>query len=230
MSEQQQVSNGRRAALVALVVATAIAVAWTFWPQGEQQADAVVVPAAQKIEPGTVLKSSECGNPATEPFRPTRITVKGVAKNAPVLALARDGNNVPKAPPISTAGKSQYGWDDPTQANPNINDTLKPPGAFPGADQGNVLLNAHTWPDGTAFGNRLMEHLAIGDRIVVRGKNAELCYEVTKKIVIRAADGSAEYYQQDGPPQLALIVCSPPRLGPGNWENRTIWFASPLTA
>lgn len=229
MSEQQQVSNPRRAALVALVVATAIAVAWTFWPRGEQRAEAVVVPP-QTVQAGTVLNPSVCGNPATEPFRPTRISVQGVAKNAPVLALGRDARNVPQAPPISTAGKSQYGWDDPTQANRAINDTLKPPGAFPGADRGNVLLNAHTWPDGTAFGNRLMEHLDVGDRIVVRGKNAELCYRVTKKIVIRAADGSAEYYQQDGPPQIALIVCSPPRLGPGNWENRTIWFASPITA
>ncbi|MET3962186.1 hypothetical protein ABIE44_002120 [Marmoricola sp. OAE513] len=223
------VSNQRRAALVVLVVATTIALVWTFWPQGERKSPAAKPPPAQAVLPGTVLKSSECGNQADKPFRPTRITVSGVGKNSQVLALGRDGNNVPRAPSLSSAGKTQYGWDDPAQAT-NFSDTLKPAGALPGSAKGNVLLNAHTWPDGSALGNRLMEHLKVGDKIVLGGKHAELCYRVTKKIVIKAADGSAEYYQQDGPPQLALIVCSPPRIGPGNWVHRTIWFASPMAA
>lgn len=203
--------------LVALLVATLIALVWTFWPSPEVAApEAVEPPAPQKVVAGSVLKPSVCGRPATKPFVPTTITVDQVATNAPVLALPRDGNNVPQAPSLSAAGKSQFAWDQPTLA--------------PGSPKGNVLINAHTYPDGSALGNQLLDHFEVGDRIIVRGANAELCYQVTKRVVIEAADGSFEYYVQDGPPQLALIVCSPPRLGPGNWKNRTIWYASPINA
>jgi hypothetical protein len=224
------VSNGRRAALVALVVATAVALVWTCWPQTENAPAVAKVPPVQTVVPGSVLKSSTCGEQATRPFKPTRISIAHVARSAPVLALARDAENVPGVPALSSLGKTQYGWDDPSKARPGVHDLLKPPGAMPGGATGNVLMNAHTWPDGSALGNRLLDHLDVGDKIILAGKNAELCYKVTKRIVIRAADGSTAYYQQDGPPQIALIVCSPPRLGPGNWQNRTIWFASPVPA
>lgn len=233
MSDQSPtLSNPRRIALVALVVATLIAVAWTFWPQDEATPAPAATPAPQVTVAPTVLKPAQCGDPATKPFRPTRISIAGITKDAEVLHLGRDGNNVPKAAALTAAGKTQFGWDDPTKATPGISDTVKPTGAYPGAKQGNVLLNAHTWPDGQApaLGNLLLAGLETGDKIVVKGKNAELCYRVTKKIVIKAADGSPEYYEHDGDPQLALIVCSAPRLGPGNWVNRTIWFAEPITA
>lgn len=210
----------RRTALVALLVATVIALAWTLWPQPatvNPPPEAIEPPAPQAVVAGSVLKSAVCGEPATEPFVPTSITVDRVATNAPVLALPRDANNVPQAPPLSGAGKSQFAWDKPTLA--------------PGSPRGNVLINAHTYPDGSALGNKLLETFDVGDRIIVRGsKGEELCYEVTKRDVIVAAEGSWEYYEQDGPPQLALLVCSPPRLGPGNWKNRTIWYASPIKA
>jgi len=213
MSRRDDVA--RRSALVALIVATVIALAWTLWPDANKPDPAKpVIPAAQEIVAGTTLHPAVCGNPAKKPFVPKQISVAGVTNRANVLALPRDGNNVPQAPPLSDVGKTEFAWDAPT---------IKP-----GEPKGNVLINAHTWPDGSALGNHLLEHLNIGDRIVVHGKYAELCYKVTKRTVIVASDGSAEYYVQDGPPQLALIVCSPPRLGPGNWYHRTIWYASPI--
>lgn len=230
-SASPTLSNRRRIALVALVVATAIAIAWTFWPQPEPKASAQPPVPQQTIAP-SVLKPSECGRAPAKGFRPTRISIAGIARNAEVLQLGRDGNNVPRAADLTAAGKTQFGWDDPTKATPGVYDESRPPGAYPGDAKGNVLLNAHTWPDGQppALGNLLLADLHIGDKIVVKGKDAMLCYKVTKKIVIKAADGSAEYYEHDGPHQLALIVCSAPRLGPGNWVNRTIWFASPVTS
>lgn len=206
----------RRSALVVLVVATVIALAWTLWPDARKIDRAVAadpVPA-QEVRAGTLMHPTVCGNPATRRFVPKQISVDGVTSRARVLALGRDGNNVPQAPPLSSIGKTEFAWDQPT---------IKP-----GAPKGNVLINAHTWPDDSALGNHLLDHLNVGDRIVVHGTYAELCYKVTKRVVIEAAYGSAEYYVQDGPPQLALIVCSPPRLGPGNWKNRTIWYASPI--
>lgn len=213
------VPTRRRTALVALLVATLIALVWVLWPQQELAPPeaAIVPPAPQKVVPGSTLKPGVCGRPATKPFVPTRISVDKVATNAQVLAMPRDANDVPQAPPISAAGKRQFAWDAPT---------LKP-----GSPRGNVLINAHTYPDGSALGNLLMQHLQVGERIIVRGANGEeLCYRVTKRVVIEAADGSWEYYEQEGPPQIALIVCTAPRLGPGNWKNRTIWYASPINA
>ena len=206
----------RRTTLVVLVVGTVITLAWTLWPDATKidKVEDDPAPAAQQIVAGTRLHPTVCGNPANKPFVPKQISVHGVTSKAQVLAMPRDGNNVPQAPPISNAGKTQFAWDRPT---------IKP-----GEPKGNVLINAHTWPDGTALGNHLLEKLKVGDRIVVHGAREELCYQVTKKTVIEAADGSFEYYEQDGPPQLALIVCSPPRLGPGNWLHRTIWYAAPL--
>jgi hypothetical protein len=222
-----QESTVRRVSLVALVLATVVALAWVLWPHPTREAAAPSTPLA--VVPGTLLKASVCGTPPAKPFVPTRISIKKVATDAPVIALGRDSNNVPQAPAVSSVGKSQFAWDDPTLTPSSMRNPDRLPGAVPGSPQGNVLINTHTWPDGTAFGNHLLDHLQVGGRIILRGKHAELCYKVTRRFVIKAIDGSVDYYVQDGPPQLALIVCSPPRLGPGNWENRTIWLASPIT-
>jgi hypothetical protein len=207
---------GRRSALVALVVATVIALAYALWPDGTkvEASKPAPVPAVQKVVAGTTMHPTVCGKPATKPFVPKQISVDGVTNRARVLALPRDFENVPQAPPLSDVGKTEFAWDAPT--------------VKPGAPKGNVLINAHTWPDGSALGNHLLENLHVGDRIVVHGTYAELCYKVRKRTVIVASEGSYDYYAQHGPPQLALIVCSPPRLGPGNWYHRTIWYASPI--
>lgn len=220
-------TSGRRSAQVALLVAVLLGFLWFLLrpqplPTTAPELQVPVAPAEQAVAAGSVLKPkpNPCLRPATAPFRPTRITVPGVTRDATVLALPRDGANVPQAPPISSVGKTQFAWS-------------LPPDPMPGDPKGNVLLNAHTWPDGTALGNHLLDHLQVGGRIIVQGRSADghrqtLCYRVTKRVVIVASDGSVEYYQRNGPPQLALIVCSPPRLGPGNWLHRTIWYASPV--
>lgn len=203
----------RRSALVAMVVALAIVAVWRLWPDPET---VVAAPEPQTVAPGTILEADACHRPPDHAFVPKKISIPKVARNADVHALPRDANNVPSAIPVGNSdAKTAFAWDEPT---------IKP-----GEPRGNVLINAHTWPDGTALGNHLLEHLQVGGRIVVRGDAGEvICYKVTKRFVIVAADGSAEYYEKDGPPRIALIVCSPPRLGPGNWVHRTIWFASPV--
>ncbi len=44
-----------------------------------------------------------------------------------------------------------------------------------------------------------------------------------------AADGYPPYYDADGPPRVAIIVCSGTRTGPGEWSHRTIWFGRAIT-
>jgi hypothetical protein len=214
----------RRTAQAAVVVGALVLLLWVLLqphPGGSAAPPRTAEPPAQQVvAAGSVLAPKPCYRPATAPFTPTRITGPGVVRNATVLSLPRDSANVPQAPPISDVGKTEFAWS-------------RPPDPMPGTAKGNVLINAHTWPDGTALGNKLLEGLQLGDRIVVHGRSADgraqtLCYRVTKRDVIVASDGSWEYYEREGPPQLALIVCSPPRLGPGNWLHRTIWYAAPL--
>ena len=74
----------------------------------------------------------------------------------------------------------------------------------------------------------MLDKLDEGDRIVLEGANARLCYTVNKRIEVLATDGYSPYYDRDGSPKIALIVCSGERTGPGEWSHRTIWFAEPM--
>ncbi|MEO6472511.1 MAG: class F sortase [Aeromicrobium sp.] len=210
----------RRRVLAAIcaIIAVALAAAWLLWsnpePSRSQAWPLVTLPTIA----GPTAKPNVCEQePSSEPFTPTRIDIDHIQARIPVIALGRDGNNVPSVPPISNVGKAEFAWD-------------KPPGLMPGSPKGNVLLNAHTWPDGSALGNRLLAKLKVNDKIAVRGDSTHLCYRVTEKIEVVASNGFPAYYEREGDPQLAIIVCSGTRLGPGHWTKRTIWFAAPITA
>jgi hypothetical protein len=147
-------------------------------------------------------------------FDPQTIAIPGVTRGAAVVTPPRDPDGLPGTPPLTDRGKSVFAWD-------------REQGVRPGDPAGNVLLNAHTWPDGSALGNKLLAGLERGDRIVVVGRTARLCYQVTERVEVLAKRGLSRYYDSSGPPQLAIVVCSGRRLGPGVWEKRTVWFASP---
>lgn len=186
-------------------------------------APARVAPVVQPVPAQTVVRGatlharpSPCDGGATSAFVPTRITIPGITTDSAVIGLPRDHYNIPSPLPLTEAAKHEFAWD-------------QQPSPMPGAPIGNVLLNTHTWPWGSApaMGNLLLEHLRAGDRIIVSGAHAHLCYRVTKQVEIRADQAYDAYYATDGPPQLAIMVCSGVRRGPGDWANRMIWFASP---
>jgi hypothetical protein len=158
---------------------------------------------------------SRCPEPK-HPFVPKSVTIPGVDKHTTVLALRRDGRGVPRTPPISDRGKWQFAWD-------------KPANIMPGSKHGNVKLNAHTYPDGSALGNRLLRQVHKGQRIVVLGaKGQRLCYDVTRRVQVSGDRPYPPYFSTTGKPQLAILVCSGRRRGPGDWAKRTIWYASPV--
>ena len=64
--------------------------------------------------------------------------------------------------------------------------------------------------------------------ITLRAGDTSLCYRVTKRVEVGAYADYGPFWIEDGPPQLAMIVCSGRRLGPANWTHRTIWFAEPF--
>lgn len=212
------VGSRRTAGLVALAVALGVVlvagVVLLLRPDPEPATQATADPTSAETSPPAAAETGqqECADSARTTFRPRHVTVEGIIDGAEVRALPRDDNNVPGVPPISD--KQVFAWDRP--------------GIRPGAPRGNVLLNAHTWPDGSAVGNAMLRDLGEGDRIVLRGGDSRLCYEVTRQVEVRAADGYPPYYETDGPPQLAIVVCSGERTGPGEWSHRTLWFASPV--
>ena len=171
----------------------------------------VVQPAAASTVPAV------CRAPARRGFWPLQANVQLVGKRIPVIPVGRT-HGVPNSPPLTTSGKRSFGWDKK--------------GPAPGSRRGNVRFNAHTYPDGSALGNRMLAHLHVGARIIVRGSNGVgICYRVTKRIRVtpRSYAARVAYYNTTGKPRLAIVVCSPPRLGPGNWKYRTIWYAKPST-
>jgi len=162
--------------------------------------------------PSPTPEPGPCDDQASEPITPTEISFPGIVNDAKVIALPRDGRDIPSVPPLTDAGKQQVAWD-------------RPPGIKPGSPKGNVLLNVHTYGDGSALGNKLLTDLKKGDLIIVRGGHETLCYEVDRRIEVLASRGYPPYYDTNGPNQLALLACSGKRLGPSNYTHRTLWFA-----
>jgi len=212
--------------VVVVVVGVAVGLLWLDHPaattsgspraEPSPSASSPVSAAPLHVQPSTTLAGRPGCGPARHSFAPVSISIPGVTRGASVVRPPRDANNIPGTPPVTTAGKSLFAWDTAQ-------------GTMPGQRHGNVLLNAHTWPDGSALGNRMLASLHPGDRIVVHGASERLCYRVTERVEVLAVDGLPRYYAKDGPPQLAILACSGTRLGPGNWTKRTVWFASPTT-
>ena len=154
---------------------------------------------------------------AAHPFIPTTVTIPDLDQTVPVIGLHRDGRDVPSTAPTTREGKAVMAFDLDS-------------GIRPGDREGNALLNAHTWPDGTAIGNALLADLDEGDRIVAGSDHGTMCYQVSERIEVRAdsREAAERYFARSGPHQLAIVVCSGERLGPGEWTHRTIWYAAPV--
>lgn len=164
--------------------------------------------------PTPVPREDPCATQARTGFVPTTVSVEGVTRRADVLGLPRDGAGVPGVPPVND--KDAFAWDLG--------------GIEPGSSEGHVLLNTHTWPDGSAMGNHLLDALEVGDELRLGRPGKVACYEVTERVEVRAEDGYPGWSATDGPPQVVIVVCSGERRGPGNWSHRTLWFASPVAA
>lgn len=153
-----------------------------------------------------------CEYGATKPFTPTSVDIEGVREDLPVIPLARDGSDVPGVP--SVGATHTVAWDAP--------------GPKPGSKRGLVRFNAHTWPNGAALGNEMLATFDVGDVLTLRHGKTKLCYRVTERVEVDGYSTYDPFYALDGPAKFAFIVCSGQRLGPGNWNKRTIWFGTPI--
>jgi hypothetical protein len=168
----------------------------------------ILTPPAPEPKP-----THDCST-ARQPFVPSEINFADIADGIRVLPTHRvDGH--PGTPPLTSVGKRQAAFD--------LDSGIKP-----GDPEGNSLFNVHTWPDGSALGNRLLAELHKGDRITVRGDTGRICYRVTDRVEVSEHDPGKRYYATTGSPQIAIVACSGRRVGPEHWTMRTIWYASPV--
>src|SRR5690242_6438342 len=111
---------------------------------------ATLLPLLLVLGPAGPASASVCANPARHPFSPSRASVANVGRGITVLALAETAGGYPGLPPLTSSGKQDFAWDRQAPK--------------PGSAYGNVRFNAHTYPDGSALGNRLLAHLKVGNR------------------------------------------------------------------
>ena len=163
--------------------------------------------------PTPTAKPRPCAGQARVGFVPTRLTVPGVVRKAAVIGVPRDAAGVVGVLPH--ADNRNFAWDLG--------------GVLPGSPEGHVLLNTHTWPDGSAMGNRLLDRLQVGNELRVEGEDGEVaCYRVGERVEVPVEEGYPGWSAEDGPPQVVIVVCSGERRGPGDWSHRTLWFADPV--
>ncbi|WP_183095602.1 class F sortase [Nocardioides stalactiti] len=216
--------RSRFAAGVVLVAVIGALLVWWLRPEeepdraAETRQPAAPAPTPTVSSPPLDPVPGPCDRPPRKPFIPEELTVEGVVEGADVIGVPRDSRGVTGVLPFGN--RSDFAWDLG--------------GIRPGSKRGNVLLNTHTWPGGAdvpaaAVGNGLLAGLDRGDEIRVSGdRGALLCYRVTDRIEILATLPFPDYYEDDGRPRLAIIVCSGERTGPSEWTHRTIWFARPV--
>jgi len=136
-------------------------------------------------------------------------------KTYKVVPVKRTRDGSIGTPPVTTAGKKLVGWD---------------PHRRPGTGSGSVILDAHTWPDGSALGNAMLKKLKKGAVITMTdGHGKGVCYRIDQRTSYpRAKVPRARMFRTWGHEQLVIVVCSGKRLGPGNWLRRTVWFGTPI--
>ncbi|HEX7738752.1 MAG TPA: class F sortase [Marmoricola sp.] len=151
-------------------------------------------------------------SPAKRSFGPTHARI-GVLHHTYKVIRVRRVRGAIGTPPVTTRGKHLVGWDHAVQ---------------PGARHGTVVMDAHTWPDGSALGNALLGRLHKGNLIRVSHGRRAICYRIVKRHSYpRARIPMSKIVRAGGHPRLAIIVCSGTRLGPGNWLRRTVWIGVP---
>jgi hypothetical protein len=160
--------------------------------------------------------TAPCSSGVTGPFRPVQGGGPTIGSKYKVLAMARLSSGAMATPPVNDTGKHQYAWDKASKA--------------PGSGHGSVPIDAHTWPDGSALGNKMLSNLHVGDIFVLRGAYGQKqCYKINfRQSYPRDQVPAAKFFTRSGPPHVSIIVCSGRRLGPGNWTRRTVWFGVPI--
>jgi len=187
----------------------------------------IVVPIALAFTAGLLaavgvpVEAAEASHPAWRcplpgrDFLPTKAQLPSLERTVKVIQVKREPDGQIGAGPKTESGKWLMAMDPKTR---------------PGSRQGSVLLSGHTWPDGSALGNAMLDKLWTGNGIVLRNdQGAMACYRVNRRKTYPRDEVPSSAFRSYGDEQVVIVACSGKRLGPGNWTHRTLWFATPWT-
>ena len=155
--------------------------------------------------------AERCNRP-TRGFVPARAEIPAIGRTVKVIQVERESSGQIGAGPVTEEGKWLMSMDPKTK---------------PGSHQGSVLLSGHTWPDGSALGNAMLDKLWAGNGIVLYTGNTRACYRINKRQSYPVDDVPRRIFRTSGYEEVVIVACSGDRLGPGNWTRRTIWYATP---
>ncbi|XBB66389.1 class F sortase [Nocardioides sp. WV_118_6] len=174
---------------------------------------AAPAPAPAAADPAA--RATTCATTASSGIRPVGARFDVLGREFRVVRVRRTASGAIGTPPVTKAGKKMVGWDRQVR---------------PGAGVGSVILDAHTWPDGSALGNSLLSTLRAGHTFSLRAADGRtVCYRVHARRSYPAARvPRAKAFRDWGSEQAVIVVCSGRRLGPGKWTRRTVWYAVPL--
>lgn len=166
----------------------------------------------------TTTLPAGCDATAT-PITPTRVTIKRMGVDSPVLSLGLADDGSPATPPFSQP--QTMGWY-------NL-------GPRPGAAKGKAVLTAHTFHDGGALGNKLYDQdsgLKAGDVIALsdaRGHTQCYRYTAASKVDVASYDpNSTVIYDANSSPELAIVICWDYKASSKFWASRIVFHATPL--
>lgn len=164
-------------------------------------------------QPSTTPDPDACA-PFKQQFVPTKLTIPELGVESPIIALGRDESDAAAAPPKDQPNTT--GWFDE--------------GPKAASSQGKVLLTIHTYRNGGALGNQLLDEWKPGMTLKLSdGAGNVACYTTGEELKFNVADYDPEskvLYDWDSPePQVAIIVCDDFNQQKQDWDARVIFYA-----
>lgn len=164
-------------------------------------------------QPSTTPDPDAC-TPFKQQFVPTKLTIPELGVESPIIALGRDESDAAAAPPKDQPNTT--GWFDE--------------GPKAASSQGKVLLTIHTYRNGGALGNQLLDEWKPGMTLKLSdGAGNVACYTTGEELKFNVADYDPEskvLYDWDSPePQVAIIVCDDFNQQKQDWDARVIFYA-----
>ncbi|MDO5500257.1 MAG: class F sortase [Propionibacteriaceae bacterium] len=183
-------------------------------------------PGATSTAPATPTAGAQgnetCTNYTGDMESPTKFVIERMGVESPMMVVGKDAQGNPGAPPPNQGYTTAWYNGSPA----------------PGTTQGNVILTIHTYSKGQALGNDLYGKnglqegtggLREGDLIKISdAEGNQVCYRYTRdhKVWVSTYDPeSGVFFNPDGPPQLAIMICWDYVPSTNDWDSRIIFYA-----
>ncbi len=223
--EEEKSKKSLIAVIIGIVLAVLVAVFAAFQLLGKDKSEPENnVPVTTAAAPSTVVDEPPAhpGCEVQKPVVPVRMQVESRGWDIPVISLGFD----------ESTGAAQV----PPPDDPNLAGWYSE-GMKPGDATGHAVFPVHTYRNGGAIGNKMLDPetgFQEGDIIKITGEDGTvLCFEYTGALKIK--DSEYEYnpdddvlYDTKGKPELAIIVCDDFDWNTEEWETRVIFYASPI--